>query len=233
VGQTPDLLGQRLFRRQLLAQRNAEPVEGFCTDVFFDRAKRFIKSENGKPINPSWLTSLPTHRTGRCIPRRSSAKPPMRTIRSVANFFGMIANIDENVGRLRELLQEEGSAENTILIFTTDNGSAAGGECSMRRCGGKGSEYDGGHRVPFFLRWPAGDLTEGRDVTPITAHVDVLPTLIDLCGIAAPERGRRSTASACPAAQRSAKGAKTGPTGSSMTDSQRVKDPIKWRNRAP
>src|SRR5690606_34335806 len=89
--------------------------------------------------------------------------------------------------------------ENTIFIFTTDNGSTGGGDfnelfnAGMR--GKKGSEYDGGHRVPFFIKWPQGDLGSGRDVTPITAHVDVLPTLIDLAGIQAPENVRFDGAS--------------------------------------
>jgi hypothetical protein len=47
--------------------------------------------------------------------------------------------------------------------------------------GKKGSYYDGGHRVPFFLRWPAGELTGARDIDELTLHVDILPTLIDLC----------------------------------------------------
>jgi len=99
----------------------------------------------------------------------------------------MIANIDDNVGAMRRFLEEEGLAENTIFIFTTDNGTAAGKNvfnASMRD--GKGSAYDGGHRVPFFLHWPAGKMVTPTDVEPITHAVDVLPTLIDLCGIAAP-----------------------------------------------
>src|SRR5690606_9411540 len=130
----------------------------------------------------------------------------------MANFYGMITNIDENIGRLRDQLDEWGLAENTLLIFMTDNGTAAGmtrprprtasGErqapdasnpvnqwtgfnAGMR--GTKGSEYDGGHRVPCFVHWPAGGLTGGRDVDQLTAHIDLLPTLVELCGIKKPE----------------------------------------------
>ena len=123
----------------------------------------------------------------------------------LANFYGMIANIDENVGTLRSFLKEEGLFENTIFIFTTDNGTAAGAKVfndGMR--GNKGSEYDGGHRVPMFINWPAGKLgagmdetTGGGDVNQITAHVDVLPTLIDLCGIASPEGVKFDGSSIC------------------------------------
>ena len=52
--------------------------------------------------------------------------------------------------------------------------------------GTKGSEYDGGHRVPCFIRWPAGGLGGGRDVNRLTAHIDLLPTLIELCGLPEP-----------------------------------------------
>jgi hypothetical protein len=92
----------------------------------------------------------------------------------------MIANLDENVGRLRARLAALGLERNTILIFMTDNGTAAGSYNAGMR-GRKGSPYEGGHRVPCFLHHPAGGLTGGRDLDQLTAHVDVLPTLVDLC----------------------------------------------------
>jgi arylsulfatase A-like enzyme len=72
------------------------------------------------------------------------------------------------------MLDREELTENTIFIFTTDNGTSSGAkvyDAGMR--GQKGSQYDGGHRVPFFLHWPAGGLTGGRDVKMIAAHVDM------------------------------------------------------------
>ena len=65
-----------------------------------------------------------------------------------------------------------------------ESGTWLGFNAGMR--GQKGSEYDGGHRVPFFVHWPKGNLKGGRDVETITAHVDVVPTLIDLCDIPVP-----------------------------------------------
>ena len=100
----------------------------------------------------------------------------------------MIANIDHNVGKLRQFLDTEGLTDNTIFIFTTDNGSAAGTRIhNVGMRGGKGSEYDGGHRVPFFIHWPKGGFTKAYDVKEITAHVDIVPTLINLCQIPAPQ----------------------------------------------
>ena len=96
--------------------------------------------------------------------------------------------------------------------------------------GKKGSEYDGGHRVPFFIYWPAGGLTGGRDVNPITAHVDVLPTLADLCGIRAPKGVKLDGRSVRPLLfGEAAPEGGIWPDRILVTDSQRVKDPIKWR----
>jgi len=118
-----------------------------------------------------------------------------------ANFYGMIASLDHNMGLLRARLKDLGLADNTILIFLTDNGTAAGARfkgldsealagfnAGMR--GKKSSVYEGGHRVPFFLHWPKGGLTGGGDIDTLAAHIDVLPTLADLCGLAVPESFR-------------------------------------------
>jgi arylsulfatase B len=151
-----------------------------------------------------------------------------------ANFLGMIANIDANVGKLRALLREEGLEQNTIFIFTTDNGTAGGAKifnAGMR--GQKGSQYDGGHRVPFFIYWPAGDLAGGRDVGDLTAHIDVLPTLIDLCDLPTPEGVRfdgRSIRRLLAGEATLADG--SWPDRTLVTDSQRVLHPIKWKQSA-
>ena len=112
---------------------------------------------------------------------------------SQKRFYGMITNIDDNFSELLAKLDELKIADNTILIFTTDNGSSNGyrmdkktGQMSGYNAGmrgTKGSEYDGGHRVPFIIRWPDGGLTGGEKLNDLTAHVDVLPTLASLAGI--------------------------------------------------
>jgi arylsulfatase B len=147
----------------------------------------------------------------------------------LAHFFGMIANIDDNVGQLRQWLAEKGLEENTIFIFTTDNGTSSGAKVhnsGMR--GQKGSEYDGGHRVPFFLHWPAGGFQSEHKVDTITAHVDVVPTLIDLCEVEAPAEVKFDGVSIRPLLESKAAPADW-PDRILVTDSQRVKDPIKWR----
>ena len=96
----------------------------------------------------------------------------------------MITNIDDNFKLLQDKLDELEITDNTILIFMTDNGTAGGNrvfDAGLR--GGKGSVYEGGHRVPFFIRWPEGNLTGGKDIDDLVAHYDLLPTFVDLLGL--------------------------------------------------
>ncbi len=231
VGQTPDYWDNAYFDGSYWHNGKPTPVEGFCTDVFFDYAKRFIRSQKaaGRPFLAYISTNAPH---GPMHAPEAFAKPYFDKVGGVglAHFFGMIANIDHNVGELRDFLAAEGLAEDTVFIFTTDNGTAAGAEIhnsGMR--GRKGSEYDGGHRVPLFLHWPGGGLAGGRDVAPITAHVDLVPTLIDLCGIGAPEGVRFDGTSIAPLLRGDPAG---WPDRVLVTDSQRVKNPVKWRKSA-
>jgi arylsulfatase A-like enzyme len=230
VGQTPDYWDNAYFDGHYWHNGTPVPVEGFCTDVFFDYAKRFIKREKeaGRPFLAYIATNAPH---GPMHSPEEFSEPYQEHGVQLANFFGMIANIDVNVGKLRTFLDEEGLTENTIFIFTTDNGTAAGARIhnsGMR--GAKGSEYDGGHRVPFFIHWPNGQLTGGRDVPQITAHVDVLPTLIDLCGVPAPKGVTFDGRSIEPLLE--GFGGDLWPDRILVTDSQRVKDPIKWKQSA-
>lgn len=231
VGQTPDYWDNAYFDGSYWHNGTPEPVRGFCTDVFFDYAKRFIRSSRdaGQPFLAYIATNAPHGPMH--APEKFAA--PYADVGNVGlqHFYGMIANIDDNVGQLRTFLDDEGLAENTIFIFTTDNGSSSGWKtfnAGMRA--GKGSEYDGGHRVPFFIHWPDGQLTGGRDIEPITAHVDVLPTLIDLCGIKPPKDVTFDGVSLAPLLNPAIDA--DWPDRILVTDSQRVKDPVKWRKSA-
>lgn len=232
VGQTPDFWDNAYFDGSYFHNSKVEPVKGFCTDVWFDYAKRFIAAQKkaGKPFLAYIATNAPH---GPMHSPEAASQPYQEQNVHVANFFGMIANIDENVAKLRTFLDEQGLTENTIFIFTTDNGTSSGARvfnAGMR--GQKGSEYDGGHRVPLFIRWPAKGWTKGRDVTPVTAHVDVVPTLIDLCGIPAPKGVKFDGRSLRPLLENQPGVEQSWPDRILVTDSQRVKDPIKWRKSA-
>ncbi len=231
VGQTPDYWDNAYFDGSYWHNGTPEPVKGFCTDVFFDYAKTFIKAskDEGKPF----LAYIATNAPHGPMHAPEEFAQPYADVGNVGlqHFFGMIANIDDNVGKLRAFLDQEQLTDNTIFIFTTDNGSSSGSKtfnAGMRD--GKGSEYDGGHRVPFFVHWPQGKLLGGRDITPITAHVDVLPTLIDMCGIAPPKEVKFDGVSLADLMNPDI--AVKWTDRFVITDSQRVKDPIKWRKSA-
>ena len=234
VGQTPDFWDNSYFDGTYFHNSAPEPVDGYCTDVWFDYARRFIKAQ--KEADRPFLAYISTN-----APHWPMHSPPEfaapyeeRFGTRVGHFFGMIANIDHNVGRLRAFLAREGLANNTIFIFTSDNGTGAGEKvfnAGMR--GRKQSEYDGGHRVPLFVHWPTGGLAGGRDVEPITAHVDVLPTLIDLAGIASPRGVKFDGRSIRPLLEgRANPDDGSWPDRTLVTDSQRVMNPIKWRRSA-
>jgi len=194
VGQTPDYWGNDYFDDTYFHNGKPRKYTGYCTDVWFDAAMDFIEADKSRPFFCYIPTNAP-HGPYRVAEEYSKPYKDMGIEERRAAFYGMITNIDDNVGRLRNKLKQLGIEENTILIFMTDNGTAAGiGRIKGRKVGynagmraGKGSYYDGGHRVPCFIRWPGGGLAGGRDVRVLSAHIDLLPTLIDLCGLKAPE----------------------------------------------
>jgi arylsulfatase B len=227
IGQTPDYWNNAYFDGSYWHNGKPTPVQGFCTDVFFDYAKRFIRKQraNGKPFLAYIATNAP-HGPMHAPKAFTNAYKQIEN-KGLRHFYGMIANIDDNVGALRDFLADEGLAANTIFIFTTDNGTSAGAKIhnsGMR--GNKGSPYDGGHRVPFFMHWPEGGYATGRDVNGLSAHVDVTPTLLSLCGIESP---KHLTFDGVDLTKALRGHSANWPDRLLITDSQRVKDPIKWR----
>ena len=180
--------------------------DGYCTDVWFDEAMSFITSVTtdaggSKPFFAYLATNAPH---GPYLVDQKWKQPflDMGIDEPQASFKGMVANFDWNLGRLLEFLQDERLVEDTAVIFMTDNGTSAGVKfdsgtriygwptnpaenASMR--GGKSSAYDGGHRVPLFIRWPKGEIGGPRDINTLTAHIDITPTLIELCGLQRPD----------------------------------------------
>jgi arylsulfatase A-like enzyme len=102
----------------------------------------------------------------------------------ITKVYGMVTNIDDNLGRLFARLDELKVTNDTIVVFLTDNGPQQPRYNSgmLQR---KGNVHEGGIRVPCFIRWP-GQLEAGRKVDRIAAHIDLAPTLLDACGVAKP-----------------------------------------------
>lgn len=185
IGQTADYWGNRYFSPTLLHNDKPLPTQGYSTDVFFAAAMRFLEAHREK----RFFLYLPTNVAHSPYQVAETYSKPYREAgvpAKLADFYGMLANFDENMGRLLAKLKELGLERNTILIYMTDNGTSGSGFNDGMR-GVKGAVYDGGHRVPCFIRWPA-QLQGGRDVHRLTAHIDLAPTLLELCRIPAPER---------------------------------------------
>jgi len=230
VGQTPDVWNNAYFGGGYFHNGEIVEAEGFCTDVFFEAANNFIKKSvaEKKPFFAYISTNAP-HGPLHCPENYLEMYGDQPE--NIAAFYGMITNIDDNVGKTRALLKELGVYENTIFIFTTDNGTATGDSvfnAGMR--GRKGSEYDGGHRVPFFIHWPAAGIDKNHVVKEITHAVDVVPTLLALTESTKPDGLEFDGVSLAQLIDPAIK--RDWPERMLVTDSQRVINPIKWRKSA-
>jgi arylsulfatase A-like enzyme len=179
----PEFLGKYNDGRYFL-DGVEKTFQGYMTDFWFDQAMAWMKERKAKdePFFCYLATNAP--HAPHVVPEKYS-KPYQG--QKAANFFGMIANIDENIGRLEAFLQQNGLDENTIVIFMTDNGGTAGVpvfNAGLR--GNKTTFYEGGHRVPCWISWPAGKFGKPRDVVTPAQMQDLFPTLIDLIGAKAP-----------------------------------------------
>ena len=200
-GSCGDAPGNTYFNPALLHNGRFEKTQGYCTDLFFAQALKWMdaKRHRGRAV-------LRLHHPQRrprvrsTAPRSTRSATRAKVPANVAKFFGMIENIDDNFGALLAKLREWGLEENTLVIFMTDNGGTAGiriFNAGMR--GAKGTAYQGGTRVPSFWRWPAG-FSGGADVDALTAHIDIFPTLAEIAGatlVRTTSAGRSRDAACC------------------------------------
>lgn len=181
VGQLPDYWGNDYFDDTYWHNGVPKAYEGYCTDVFFSEAMRFIEEHQEEPFFCYLSTNAPHGPFNVPVEYMELYRDVEEVPERQKRFYGMITNIDNNFHRLQEHLEKLGLTDNTIVIFMTDNGTAAGQlvfDGGLR--GHKGSEYEGGHRVPLMWRWPDGNIGGGSKVDKLTAHFDLLPTLVDL-----------------------------------------------------
>lgn len=183
-----DYFGNDYWDDTFRVNNSVQKFDGYCTDVWFNLAIDYIQKSketstpffmylaNNCPHAPHWVDD-----------RYSEPYANKGLLPAVQKFFGQIANIDENMGRLLKTLDETELANDTILIYTTDNGTVRGYNvfnAGMR--GHKTEMWEGGHRVPLFVRWPNGKMGRPRDIDTLTQCQDLLPTLIDLCELNQP-----------------------------------------------
>jgi arylsulfatase A-like enzyme len=171
--------------------------KGYVTDVITDAALDFIGTKSSKPFfvylpynAPHTPLQVPEKYYARYkdadlrVPQTEGHPVPRFDQETTARVYAMVECIDDNVGRVLAKLDELKLANDTVVIFLTDNGPQ-----QPRYVSGmldrKGNTHEGGVRVPFFVRWP-GHFQAGRAVDRIAAHIDVLPTLLELCGARPP-----------------------------------------------
>jgi len=181
ITQGPDYWGNDYFDDTYWHNGETEAYKGYCTDVFFAEALDFIAENKDQPFFCYISTNAPHAPLNLPEEYYNIYKDQENLEERFKRFYGMITNIDDNFKLLQEKLDELKLTENTILIFMTDNGTAGGHRIYNAGIqGGKGSVYEGGHRVPFFMRWPEGNLTGGKDIDHLLAHYDLLPTFVEL-----------------------------------------------------
>ena len=191
-----DAPGNKYFDPVVRHNGSFVKTKGFCTDVFFTAAMGWIKAKkDGDAPFFAYITTNAPHSPWIAPPKNTRHFTDLGFGDEQAGFYGMIENIDENMGRLFAKLDEWNLFEDTILIFMSDNGMAGGGSGRVGQPvskghpffnagmkGLKGSANEGGVRVPFFVRWD-GHWEAERNIDTVSAHIDLLPTLAAVAGI--------------------------------------------------
>jgi arylsulfatase A-like enzyme len=165
-------------------EHNGRPVKtnGYIADVLTDEAIRFVERHQREPFF-CYLAFNTPHSPFQVPDKYFDTFTAKGLDPALASVYGMVANLDDNVGRLLARLDDLRLRDNTIVIFLSDNGPA-GDRYNAGMRGRKATVHEGGVRVPFFVRWPAR--LQPRRVGQVAAHIDVLPTLVDLLGLPAP-----------------------------------------------
>jgi len=188
-GSCGDFPDNKYFDPAVLHNQTIVKTKGYCTDVFFNQAIRWMgdMKQAGRPFfayitpnAPHGPLVSPGPKYDALYEGKSVEGKPLDE-GSVA-YYSMISNVDENFGRLLAKLKEWGIERDTLVIFMSDNGGTHTRLYSGGFRGGKGQVYHGGTHSPAFWRWPA-EFKGGRDSDALSAHLDILPTLAEITGI--------------------------------------------------
>ena len=157
--------------------------QGYATDLLTERAVRFI-GESARQPDPFFLyLAYNAPHTPLQVPEEALARYPQLSGARQA-YAAMVSRMDHGIGRVLEALARGGVAENTLVVFLSDNGgNEQGGGSNDPLRGAKQTTFEGGIRVPALAHWPAGGLTGGRVVRAPLAYTDVFPTLLQAAGI--------------------------------------------------
>lgn len=205
IGQPSDPEGGERKYTDAVLFHNGERVqtEGYCTDVYFDAGIEWIRqqAQAERPFFAYLATNAP-HGPFHDVPEelyqsylkrdlstsafpRVEGLPESHDVDRLARIFAMISNIDQNVGRLFEALEELDISEDTLVLFLVDNGPNSRRWVGQRR-GMKSQVFEGGVRSPLLAHWP-GRLEAGFGTDRVACHMDLMPTILDACQVAAPK----------------------------------------------
>jgi len=201
IGQPSDPAGSPGYFNPILMTNGVERrFEGYCSDIYTNAAIEFIQASGKGPFFTYLAFNAPhsplqvpdkdlevykgVDLSHDAFPKVGNKLPGVAEVAVTAKVYAMVTNIDRNVGRLLEFLDTQKLTDNTIVIFMTDNGPASFRYNAGMR-GAKGTPYEGGIHVPFYIRWP-NHFRAGAVVDKIAAHIDVLPTLVDAAGLKLP-----------------------------------------------
>ncbi|MDA9201978.1 arylsulfatase [Flavobacteriaceae bacterium] len=189
IGQAAGPAGNTYFDPILEHNNVSKKYKGYCDDIFTDAALDFISKNKNKPFFAYIATNLP-HLPLQVPDERAEPYRTQGLHEDNALLYGMIDNIDYNVGRVLDKLRELGIEDNTIVIFLSDNGprhrrtknDSYPGRYVANLRGTKTSVYENGVRVPFYVKWPK-KLPKGIKINTMGAIIDVFPTLLKACKI--------------------------------------------------
>ena len=187
----------KYFDNVLLHNKTIVKTKGFCTDLFFSAAISWMKNQYDNQHSFFAYLSLNAPHGPLIAPEKYKKRFLDEGYdNSTAARYGMIENIDDNMGILMDKLKQWNALGNTLVIFMTDNGMAMKGighkekgrliawNAGMR--GTKDTNWEGGTRVPSFWYWK-GVLREGVDISALTAHIDLYRTFCQLAGVEIPK----------------------------------------------
>ena len=160
---------------------------GYLTDYWTDESIKVIKANKNRPFFlylAHWGTHTPLQATREDYEAVGDIKPHRKRV-----YAGMIRALDRSVRRILDTLEAEGLSDNTIVAFTSDNGGPGYigiADVNSPFRGWKITNFEGGIRVPMFVKWPA-KITAGTTVDTPVAHIDMMPTLANAAGVQIPE----------------------------------------------
>jgi arylsulfatase len=180
-GSCGDAPGNSYFDPAIRHNGKFVKTSGYCTDVFFQQALAWIDGVRGKKPFFAYIATNAPHAPLQVRPEDEARYAGKVPDANTAKFFGMVANIDDNVGRLMDRLRAWGAERDTLVIFMNDNGGTGGARifnAGLR--GQKGSPWLGGTRASSLWHWPAR--FKPATVPALAAHIDFFPTIAELAG---------------------------------------------------